>query len=163
MTGISLTIAAAYYSLTLRNTQKNQQMQLETRQTQLYMQVFNMSYNNRTFMDAYFRLIKVEWKGYEDFTESIGFNQTEYTDLGNELIHVSSFYEGVGVMVKEKMLDIHIIAVMMSAMTRILWEKLESFVYKHRETADIPRWLSEYEYLYNELMKYHKEHPELKT
>jgi hypothetical protein len=69
----------------------------------------------------------------------------------------------VGVMVKEKMLDIHVIAVMMSSMTHILWEKLEPFVYKHREVANLPRWLSEYEYLYNELMKHHKEHPELKT
>jgi hypothetical protein len=50
MTGVSLTIAAAYYTLTLRNTQKNQQLQLETRQAQLYMGLVNTfnSYEHRT-------------------------------------------------------------------------------------------------------------------
>jgi hypothetical protein len=133
--------------MTLYNTRKNQQMQLETWLAQLYMQVFNMSFNNRTFMDAYLRLIKMEWKDYYDFTESIGYNQEELTELGNELVHVSSIFEGVGVMVKEKMLDIHIIAVMMSAMTRTLWETLQPIVNFHREKANIPRWLSEYEHL----------------
>jgi len=174
---ISIMVGIGYYILNIQNNQKNQIISLknqeltlesqkqatETRRAQLYMQVFNMSMNNRTFMDSYFKLLTRKWNDYDDFVESCGILKSEFTELGNELIHVTSVFEGVGVLVKEKMLDIHLIAVLMSAMTRMLWEKIQPFVVIHRKTVNLPRWISEYEYLYNELMKYHEEHPELAT
>ena len=172
-----IVVGVAYYILNIENNRRNQELTLksqeltrqaqeqatETRHTQLYMQVFNMTMNNRTFMDSYFKLNAYPWKDYDDFVESIGFNGPEITELGYELLHVTSVLEGIGVMVKENMLEIHLIAVFMSAVTRMLWEKIESYVWKYREAVDLPRWISEYEYLYNELMKYNKEHPELAT
>jgi hypothetical protein len=38
-----------------------------------------------------------------------------------------------------------------------------SIVEEGRRELNLPRWYSETEYLYNELMKYIEEHPELKT
>ena len=170
LTGLGLTASIVYYSTILRNANKTRELQLraqeqatETRHTQLYMQIFNMTMNNRTFIDSYFKLNAYPWKDYDDFVESIGFNGPEITELGYELLHVTSVLEGIGVMVKENMLEIHLIAVFMSAVTRMLWEKIESYVWRYREDVDLPRWISEYEYLYNELMKYHEEHPELAT
>ncbi len=159
---MSIGVAAIYYTLTLRNSQKAQQLQLETRQAQLYMQVFSMSFNNKTFLESYNRVLRVEWKDYDDFVEIIGWN-TETTEIGHDFSLVLSFYEGLGVMVKEKMLDIHVIALMMSGMTRMLWEKIEPIKDEHREAIKLPRWMSEFEYLCNELFKYHEERPELKT
>ncbi len=41
LTLISVPVGVIYHIMTLRNTRKNQLLQLETRQTQLYMQVLN--------------------------------------------------------------------------------------------------------------------------
>jgi hypothetical protein len=43
------------------------------------------------------------------------------------------------------------------------WEKLAPHIDELREESNNIRWGSEVEYLYDELMKYHEEHPELKT
>ncbi len=41
-----------YYVLTVRNNQENQRQQLETRQAQLYMQVYNVSHNDPSYLEA---------------------------------------------------------------------------------------------------------------
>ncbi len=41
-----------YYVLTVRNKQENQRQQLETRQAQLYMQVYNVSHNVPSYLEA---------------------------------------------------------------------------------------------------------------
>ena len=40
LTGLGLTVSILYYTTVLQNANKTQQSQLETRQAQLYMQVF---------------------------------------------------------------------------------------------------------------------------
>ena len=40
LTLISLTIGVVYHIMTLRNAKKNQELQLETRQAQLFMNIF---------------------------------------------------------------------------------------------------------------------------
>ena len=53
---------------------------------------------------------------------------------------------------------------LMTGMTRMWWEGLyKSWIEDGREKASFTRWMSEAEYLYDELMKYIKEHPELAT
>ena len=77
--------------------------------------------------------------------------------------YVSSFYEGLGVFVKEGLVDIRMVALTMTYMTTRYWEKLAPIVYEGRKRNNYPRMLSEFEYLYDELIKYLDEHPELKT
>ncbi len=71
------------------------------------------------------------------------------------------FYEGIGVLVKEDILDIRWVALLMSGMTRDYWERLAPYVSNIRDALDRPRFVIEWEYLYNELMKYIEEQPEL--
>jgi len=40
LTGLTVSIAAIYYTLTLRYTRRKLELQLETRQTQLFMQIY---------------------------------------------------------------------------------------------------------------------------
>ena len=54
LTPISLTVGVVYYILTLRNTRRNQEMQLETRQAQLFMQI----YDRRSSSE----MTKMEWE-----------------------------------------------------------------------------------------------------
>ena len=73
------------------------------------------------------------------------------------------FYEGLGVLVKNNLVPMRLIAETITGITRMYWEKFVPIVDDGRREFNLPRLHSETEYLYNELMKYIEEHPELRT
>ncbi len=185
MTPISLTIGVFYYIMTIRTNQRNQEISLknqeltlqsqeltrkaqeqalETRQAQLFMNIYNQSFANQEWLDAYTKVMRTHWESYEEYMQKQDWNSDE---SDSEFIRAANliycFYEGLGVFVKEGLVDIRMIALTMTYMTRTLWEKIAPMIYKSREQLNYPRMLSEFEYLYDELMKYIEEHPELKT
>jgi hypothetical protein len=158
MGSMGVFVAAVYYVSTLRNAQKTQQLQLDTRQAQLFMQIYSQSHNDPTFLDAFRKTMSLQWSTYEEFSDLL-----KDEEKGRALQRVGSFYEGLGVLVKENYVDIRLVALLMTIMTRTWLEKYKPIIDEGRRQSGYPRWLSESEYLYNELMKYIDEHPELKT
>ena len=74
------------------------------------------------------------------------------------------FYEGLGVLVKESYVSIRLVALLITGLTRSWWEGIyKPWIEDGRVKMKFRRWMSEAEYLYDELMKYIEEHPELKT
>ena len=73
------------------------------------------------------------------------------------------FFEGLGVLVRENLIDMRIIALTMSSDIVIYWEKMKPVVGDFRREWNSARLVDQSEFLYNELMKYMGEHPELKT
>ena len=57
-TGLSISIAAFYYINTLRNSRMTQEHALETRQAQLYMQLYSF-YDNKEFLKDYGNIANV--------------------------------------------------------------------------------------------------------
>ena len=49
----------------------------------------------------------------------------------------------------------------MGGTVKALWEKHEPYVKQYREQMNLPRAWIEWEYLYNELMRYGKKYPDL--
>jgi len=185
MTPISLTIGVFYYIMTIRTNQRNQEISLknqeltlqsqeltrkaqeqalETRQAQLFMNIYNQSFANQEWLDASTKVMRTHWESYEEYMQKQDWNSDE---SDSEFIRAANlvycFYEGLGVFVKEGLVDIRMIALTMTYATRTLWEKIAPVVYESRKRMNYPRMLSEFEYLYDELMKYIEEHPELKT
>ena len=158
-TGISISLAAFYYINTLRNSQRNQQTQLETRQAQLFIQLYNRFRDDTESLDIESSFLDVEIKSSEDF---IRLWRTD-EDFGKVLSTLGGFYEGIGVMVREGYIPVRLVALQWGGTTRRLWEKMEPFMSDVREAQTFPRAWAETEYLYEELMKYLDEHPELKT
>jgi hypothetical protein len=156
-TGLSISIAAFYYIMTLRNTQRNQQLQLETRQAQMFMGIYNQL-NQADFINAWMAFMEMEWSNYEELKLI-----QDDSELGRYLWVIGMFYEGLGVLVKNNLVPIKLVAETITGMTRMYWEKFIPIVEEGRIELNLPRWYSETEYLYNELMKYLEEHPELKT
>jgi hypothetical protein len=146
-------------------TRKTQEQALETRQAQLFMNIYNQSFANREWLNAYNKVMSTHWDDYEAYITIADYRNPDSSD--KEYLeaqgYVSSFYEGLGVFVKEGLVDIRMIALTMTYMTKSYWEKHAPVVYESRKRHDYPRMLSEFEYLYDELMKYLEEHPELKT
>lgn len=158
MGSLGVFVAAVYYISTLRNAQRTQQLQLETRQAQLFMQIYSQSHNDPSFLEAWRKLMNFKWSTFQEFRELL-----KDEEKARVIIRVGSFYEGLGVLVKEKFVDIRLVALLMTIMTRTWWEKYKPIIEEMRRGMGWPRYLSESEYLYNELMKYIEEHPELKT
>jgi hypothetical protein len=158
-TGLSISLAAFYYISTLRNAQRNQQLQLETRQAQLFLQLYNRYRDDTRELDIAKSFLEVE---IESFNDLIRLLETD-KDFHKTLDVLGGFYEGIGVMVKEGYMPVRLVALQWAGITKRFWEKLKPFMSDLREYRGFPRGWSETEYLYNELMKYLEEHPELQT
>jgi hypothetical protein len=69
----------------------------------------------------------------------------------------------MGVLVREGLLPIRMVALLLCGMTRLYWERHVPIIEEGRRVTGHRRMFSENEYLYNELMGYLKIHPELET
>jgi hypothetical protein len=73
------------------------------------------------------------------------------------------FYEGLGVLIREGLIDIRMVALLICGMTRSYWEKHKPILEDGRKAMGFKRWVSEADYLYDELIGYLARHPELDT
>ena len=160
LTGLGLTASIVYYASVLRNANKTQQMQLETRQSQFLMQVYNQ-FDTREKQESFFELWKWEWNNFDEFWEKYGPDTNP--EQWSKLLRLLMFYEGLGTLVKTKKLPIHDIYLLMGGLTILIWEKFIPILGLMRENASYPRLASETEYLYYELVKHREQHPELAT
>ena len=155
LTLISVPVGVLYHIMTLRNTRKNQEMTLETRQAQLFMQIYNR-WNSADFLDAWDRYASHEWSTYEEF--SLVFDDPR----GRRSIRIlGTYFEGIGVLVKEDLIDIRIVAELMTSSIMSFWEKLTPVVEDARKRRRAPSLWNGIEYLYRELVRYTDEHPEI--
>ena len=145
-----------YYIMTIRGNQRNQKITLETREAQLMMQLWH-SYTEYRKQDQVWR--GIEYEDFDDFWERYGSDPSFWEENGQIL----GWYENIGGLVKEGLLNIRLIALMYAGSTRQLWEKLEPLMDGLREKFDYPRIWSETVYLCETLMRYMEEHPELRT
>jgi len=162
LTGLGLTASILYYTMTLRNANKTQQNQLETRQVQMFMQIYH-SYQSPEYRKASNILNLNKFESIEEFLQIYDPSNPDNIETSDALLTIITYYEGLGSLVKEGFLDIRWIALLMAGDTRKTWERLDPIIDEVRESFDYPRFASEMQYLYNELMKYMKEHPELAT
>lgn len=168
---IALVVGMAYYLTISKKQQKTrehtfesqekarkaQENALETRKAQMFMQIYNESYNNDSFIDAYVMLADFNIHSYEEYQKLM-----EDEEIKKASTKVAMFFEGVGVLIREGHISIRLFALLMTGMTRSWWERLyKSILEEGREKRNFKRWMSESEYLYNEMMKYHQEHPEI--
>ena len=165
---IGILVGIVYYLTIMRNTQRNQELTLkaqeqalETRQVQLFMNLYE-TYRSPTFRRQWDEAIfKIEYEDWDDMNQK--YNREANYDLLLSWFSVGTFFEGVGVLLKRNLIDISIIDDLLATSIRMAWEKIGPIEIESRKRFGHPRAFDDFEYLYNELMKYHEEHPELKT
>jgi hypothetical protein len=157
----ALLVAIVYYITIMRNQQKTRELSLqaqehatETRQAQLFMQIYD-KWSNPEFTEAFTLINQAEFESVDEINEL--YDIEEYRRAWGRVV---GFYEGVGVLVKEGLVDIRLVALLMTGTTTMFWKKMEPFIEEIRRIA-YPRAYSETEYLYNALMDYVREHPEI--
>ena len=141
-------IAAVFYVLNMRAT-------LQTRQAQLLMQIYD-KVNNRDFTrdwgeTNYFW----KWTDYDDYFKKYGANLEEYPKFQN----IIDTYEGIGVVLKNKLVDPKMIYDVLRATPILYWEKFSPLMKEWGRRTGESLMYPGFEFLYEELSRmYEEEH-----
>ncbi len=163
-TGISISLAAFYYINTLRNTRRNQELQLETRQAQLFTQLYS-EFRRPETLRLYFKALQMTWDDYDDFVKKYGLEGWEERV---PFTHMNLYFDEIGVLLEEGLIDVNLVINLIGGTFRLYWEKFEPYVLERRIRDNMPRYYDKMEYLYNEIEKirgheWKEWFPELKT
>jgi hypothetical protein len=151
LTGLGLMVSIIYYASILRNANKTQLLQLETRQAQLFMQIYD-KFVTKDFQNDCRILLRVwEWDDYDDYRNK--YSSANNLEASSRLATVFHYFEGVGVLVEENLVDSKMVAKLLSANVIQIWEKFGPIFLEFRVKANLPRVYDKTELLYNEMKK----------
>jgi hypothetical protein len=142
----------SYYVLTVRNAHRNQQHQLETRQAQLFSQ-YHLRFNED--FDKYNKIVMDwEYENVDDFDSKYG--RVENPVLWRDFLKLTSFLEGLGVLVKRDLTSIELVNDLMSGFIVRFWEKYKPYTLEIRTRYDWPNAYEHIEYLYGQIEPLHR-------
>jgi hypothetical protein len=144
--GLSIGIAALYYTLSLRNSQRAQQLTEETRKIQLLMQVYqsqNVDYSVRRK-----EIVSMEFEGYDDFIKA------DVLSWSKVMITLAEWNQ-LGLLLKYGFVDSEMMFEFLHGRGPIFhWTKWEPIIMEYRRRR---KWFSfclGLEYLAKEMEKY---------
>jgi hypothetical protein len=148
LTGLGLIASILYYTMTLRNANKTQKQQLETRQAQLFMPLHSTYYSDE-YLKAWAEIMKWEYKDYDDYMSKYGGEANPDAYLMYR--KVFGYLEGTGVLVKRGLIDPYFVDDLMSGMIVSYWDKFKPIILERRRRLNWPQVGEQIEYLYNQI------------
>lgn len=125
----------------------------ETRQAELFMHIYETEKNHENSV-RWFKLDSWEWEDLDDWHRKYGKGASpEIEALPYEQF---SIYDGLGMLVKEKMVDVNTVFNMMGSGIVIIWYKFETIIRWNRETIGAC-FFEHFEYIANEMIKMKKQ------
>jgi ribosomal protein S8 len=117
--GLSIAASIVYYASVLQNANRTQQMQLETRQAQLFMQIIS-TYHSEEYIKAFSEIMMWEYDSYDDYMAKYGseVNPEAYMMYRK----VFGYLEGIGVLVRRGLIDPSLVDDLMSGAIQLLGE-----------------------------------------
>jgi len=128
--------AAVYYIFQIRH-------QTRMRQTDLVMKLYSQ-FNSFEFQKVWYEILKREAKDYYDYEKKYGLAEFTAIDI---------FFEGIGILLRRKLIDIELVDDMFTTPIKWTWEKMKDITLEWRKVRNQPEigeWL---EYLYNEMKR----------
>jgi len=128
--------AAIYYIFQIRH-------QTRIRQTDLVMKLYSQ-FSSLEFQKVWYEVLKREAKDHYDYEKKYGWVEFSVIDI---------FFEGIGILLKRKLIDIELVDDMFTTPVKWTWEKMKDITLEWRKVRNAPEigeWL---EYLYNEMQK----------
>lgn len=158
LTGLGLTASILYYTVILRNANKAQQLQLESRNAQLFMHLQDNAWSRET-QDA----VNILW-GFKYSDEEFEKRHKEDFQFQKAFRRWAYIYERMGTLLKLGIVTPSVYVPSYSTTMNLIddWERYRNVIYKFRESGEIGKYsFNMWEYAYDELVKYLEEHPEL--
>ena len=170
----------SYYVLTVRATRKNQRQQLETRQAQLFMTLYE-TYRSTEFRKQWTAIINQEYTDFNDFWEKYGLENNP--EAWANWQSVASFFHGIGILVKKGIVEPSLLDELISPNVFFAWvimgpnvkgfqawaeqgggEMINRFEdYEEHGLSRLHKSWSGFEYLYNVLREREEKQLELST
>ena len=147
-TAVSVSVAAIYFIFTLRISQKNMKSNLDTRQAQLFMQIFQR-FQEPEFTRQWSALMNTNWSDTDDYYARINLDP----DHASNRLSVQTYFEGVAVLLMKNMIDVDFVYELMPTMVTTFWKKYEPVVKRGREVASYPQWFRPVEYLSDRMVE----------
>jgi hypothetical protein len=140
VTAASVSVAAIYYIFNMRTT-------LQTRQAQLFMQLYSQYYN-KDWLEALrktsFDINKTE--SLDEWSEKYGAHTNPEAYKSMDML--SHYFEGAGVLVKRGLIDPSMVSDLLSEELVNYWEKFGPMFKEYRRRSNNPRLCENQEYLY---------------
>ena len=133
---------------------KTQQQNLETRQAQLLIGIYQALVSPE-MMEANLKLQDIYMENVQDWYK-LGKNKEKY----KAWTLWAAYYQGIGTLVKEKLIDVSLPAQMWGGNVIWFYERYAAMMRDCREKLNWPGWGLETEYLYNSILEYGRGHPE---
>lgn len=133
---IGVLVGVVFTVLELRNLVK-------ARQTDLAVRLYQ-HFGTKEFMNSWWQITAREEKDYKEYVKKYG---------GADLLQVGVFFEGIGILLHRKLMDINMAGDLFSESIKLIWEKNESILKEMVEQRNIPEAWQWFEYLYNEMQK----------
>jgi len=121
---------------------------VRTRQTDLVMRLYS-AYGSREFQEAWVETLRLEFKDYNDYLRKYG--ATSEKPVYTSVNMVAAFFEGIGILLRRKLVNMDLVDDLFSSDIIITWQKMKPIVdgwRKHFNRPQISEW---FEYLYNEM------------
>jgi len=131
-------------------------MQLETRQTQLFMQTYQ-KVATPEMQTLSGELIGWEWNDFDDFKEKY-YNDTRKQ---GEWASMMVLFDGLGVLLKEHFIDPEMLFKLEQSGTRggiLFWYKFKPIIVEMRRLENNPDLLKHMEYFVDEMVRLRKQH-----
>jgi hypothetical protein len=146
LSGIGISGSLLYYASVLRNTSKAQQIQM--------LQRVHDSKSDIEGLEHFFELMWWEWKDYDDYMSKYSppNNPKNSSIMESQL----SYLDGLGVLVKNKVVDLETLYDITGRRVIQYWFKFESVIDGLRKGPDFgpgPDYCESFEYLAEEMIK----------
>jgi hypothetical protein len=135
-------IGVVYYILDIRN-------QAKIRKTDLVIRISSFG-TRRDFLEACTDIFEANFKDYDDFVGKYGALFSK-KPIPMSFFIVSNFMERVGVLLKNKLLDVDLVSQLLTVTD--FWEKMRPVIEGVRKEEHNPNYYAHFEYLYNEMKK----------
>ena len=145
---VSVVVGVVYHSLEIRNQSK-------TRQTDLVMRIYS-NWSDDKFMEAYTTVLrKLEFESYDDYVKKYG-SPLSGTPTNRRWATIGMYFEGIGVLLRRKLIDIGLVDDLLSGPITNVWQKIRPIAEGVRKELNQPSVMEWFEYLYNEMQKREK-------
>ena len=153
LTGLGLTASILYYSMTIRNQNRNSRLQIVK-------EIWDWISTEEGYL-KFIQIMTMTWTDYEDFNRRYG--GLSSPEAYAQRFSVWSKMNGLGYMVKEGAIDIETVYDHSAGRIVWMWTKFEDVIREQREELSAGYLFKWWEYLAGELMKEAEKRGELLT
>jgi hypothetical protein len=99
-------------------------------------------------MEASKKIWTREFNSYEEYLEKYGVPMSD-----KAFLTVAGYYDGLGFLLRKRLIDIDIIEYLLEGTITGIWEKLGPIIIGMRKDHGLPKLFESFEYLYTDMKK----------